>query len=432
MAGDNVRTPRSKAFQGGVGPLVDALKPFVTSVRWLDYPEDCKKVNPAKLVACKEWLNKLLLVYKPLSFKMSDVEEVLGVIVKDTSTWPKPLKEQHQAQWIKVHAKRVMLATQHYGKVLRRGKEPKWLHKMKGEGEDKGIVGDKDSDHSDEGGESEPEGSESNLDVDSGANVTVAKATRPEVGYHFGFCEEKRAPWRVRAGTLNKDYTFDVYFEPEAKDSDFVKARWEANITGDMMDREVKEVTVQEWVEMKKVEWETTRGAFKVFKFEDGTHRAVEIQKKKQGERQEELLILVYVENTNEALKKKQGRKQITQVVMRRLLGEDLRDADDDEDSNLAHTRAWGVARNKAMEVLSVVAEKLCRGKIAVEDVSAVKDEEMAKRGNEAKRNRPSEKAVAHKKSKSQCQRSAGARSKRSAGAQGRKDVREDDIFLAI
>ena len=122
---------RGKSWSGDFNVLVEALAPHVVSVQWLDYPEDSPRTRVKQLIRARSWLQKLQCIYKPLSFKNSDFDKVLRQIIEmNGSTWPKPLKESHIDQWVKVHAKRMTLACKHFGKALRRQKAPRWLEKM--------------------------------------------------------------------------------------------------------------------------------------------------------------------------------------------------------------------------------------------------------------------------------------------------------------
>ena len=108
--------------------LLDALRPFVSSVSWLKYGEDLVKspLQQEVLTAHKEMLASLHKLSPNLSFTKKAVEEVLQLLATEKGFEVLSTEELTQ-DWVVTNAKRLRCACRHVGQALLKKPQPKWL-----------------------------------------------------------------------------------------------------------------------------------------------------------------------------------------------------------------------------------------------------------------------------------------------------------------
>ena len=400
--------PRSKAFAGDIKAIVDALQPCILSVDWPDY-EESGKTRPVRLVRCRLWLGRLKKICPRLVFKTGDMEAALKqILASNNEGFKKPLKEQYEEQWLKVTARKVVLACQHYAKALRRKRIPKWVAKMghppdpldedpidedgdegEGDAEDEGKQssdaeeGDRQPDASsfagshsdDERAEQDERAARASADEKSSQPDTTkeqpGESKREMEGTHnFGFSEEQRSPWRAMfSRPHDKEFAHKIFIKDGSADTDYIMATWYESPIGPTMTKQIQDVTVNEWVEMKCSDWADHRGPLYSQEYKGDATKSVEIHRKNQDA---DDILQVFAFSTAESGRR--TKKQISQLVIRHCCPPDDSGAAGEAPSK----RSLVVGRQRALDILTDMAKDIANQSLAPEDANTYKTQQLA------------------------------------------------------
>ena len=209
-----------------------------------------------KLIEARAWLEGLRQVHDTLSFRKKQIQEVMTRVFDDNNdSWRPMVKPESRTIWIVCNTRRVWEACRDYGNALRRkGGAPSWVALMA----DAEVQKDDAKTDDDESAVDGQPLNQNDIDQEEKNKKKDEEKTdgAKSAGFHYGWDEENRTAWRspFEAPTAKQFPTANPTVENDQLVVFFVEK------DGTMTKHVIREVSVAEFKEMNKVDWETHRG----------------------------------------------------------------------------------------------------------------------------------------------------------------------------
>ena len=306
---------RMASFAGSDEDLLQVLAPAVTKHDWFNYneptPRGVKKAAQSehnKLVGARSWLEEGCTFLRSLSFRKKQIHTVMKNIFDEKNAgWKPRVKPDSRDAWIDCNARRVWEACRDYGKALRRnGGAPSWVALMATpEGQSVDVKTDDEENALDE---EEKRPSIEKNDIDDEEKHKKKDESKTSAGFHYGWDEENRTAWRspFEAPTAKQFPTATPTVYNDQLEVSFLEK------DGAMTKHIIREVSVADYKEMTKVDWETTRGPLEILPMEWDKNGKTTVQleiHKKMTSTDGDVLLLFRCEELHLA-RGKQKRKQ--------------------------------------------------------------------------------------------------------------------------
>ena len=258
---------RMASFAGSDEDLQQVLAPAVVKHNWFNYneptPRGVKKPVTSehrKLVQARSWLEGMRRQHDALSFRKKQIHNVMKNIFDEKNAgWKPKVKPESRDAWIDCNARRVWEACRDYGKALRRnGGAPSWVALMAAP---EGQSVDAKTDDEENALDGQPL---KKNDIDDEEKHKKKDESKTSAGFHYGWDEENRTAWRspFEAPTAKQFPTATPTVYNDQLEVSFLEK------DGAMTKHIIREVSVADYKEMTKVDWETTRGPLEILPME--------------------------------------------------------------------------------------------------------------------------------------------------------------------
>ena len=294
-----------------------------------------------KLIGAREWLEGMRKVHDTLSFRKKQIQEVMTRLFDDKNdSWKPKVKPESRDIWIVCNTRRVWEACRDYGNALRRkGGAPSWVALMATAEVKNDDAKTDDGEHAVDGKPLDENDNDEEEEKNKKKEDEKKKKKTSQTGFHYGWEEENRTAWRApfEAPTARQYPTGN----PRVENDQLVVSFMEKD--GTMTKHVIREVSVADFKEMNKVDWETSRGPLGIlpmgFDKKGKPTVALDIHKK-QVKDVGDVLLLFRIEDLHLA-RAKQPRKQKLQICLKWL-----------EEADVT------VARKMGLEIMQEVAAK--------------------------------------------------------------------------